>query len=357
MNQALTNDVQVVVAILLDGNCETGSAGAILASKISITGRVMMHRLASKFGFCIAAFAALLVVALADALPLCAQSSQVQQATGAALPLPSFEVVSVKRDTSGGNTIWMGGPDVGSYTASNVTAKMLIEFAYDMKDFQVFAKPSWIDSERFDIDAKVEDSLAEQLQKLTSVQQQRQMRSMVRSLLADRFQLNVTQATKQLPVYALVVAKGGPKLAEAAPTDTQGHPGSTAPAPSPSGRLPAPSPPTMMMEIEAAGEANLIAKAAPIANLVSSLSQLLNREVLDETGLKGTYDFTLKWKSERGFGSVPLPPPGAVAEATPDAGGTSIFTALMEQVGLRLESRTGPVDTITINHIEEPSAN
>ncbi len=290
-----------------------------------------------------------------------AQSDQAPtspSAPSAGTPLPSFEVASIKphpADNSGRFFINMGcGPDPGRCTPTNATAKMLIQAAYDMKDFQVSGGSSWINSERFDIAAKVEDSQAEQIQKLPRAQQQAQMRLMMQSLLADRFKLKVIRQTKQLAVYALVVANGGPKLAEVPPPDPQASP--ETPPPAPGAGLPTPSPGGSFVAIQN-GHAAIKGNATPIADLVSMLSQQLHRQILDQTGLKGTYTFTLQFTPETEFGGGPLPVPPGGGTDTLDSGGTSIFTAIQEQLGLRLESTNGPVDTIVIDHIEEPSPN
>lgn len=282
-----------------------------------------------------------------------AQASVRAQASDAATP--SFEVASVKKhapDNGPGMRIMMGGPDVSQFRASNVTAKMLIGTAYSVKEFQITSGPSWIGSERWDINAKVEDSLAAQLKALPKQQQQAQTALMLQSLLADRFKLQVTRATKDGNVLALVVAKGGPKLKEVAAPDPQAGPGPP-PAPPAPGQTPTPAPgQTFMMMTN--GLATLASNAVPIANLVNQLSLQLGQQVVDQTGLKGTYQYTLQFAPQGGLGGM-APPPGADAGA--DNNTASIFTALQEQLGLKLESAKGPVDTITIDHIEEPSEN
>jgi bla regulator protein blaR1 len=343
-------------------SCVSGISGSDLKNRIV---RIMTERAARKLDFSrklLLGVAAVLTAAmpivfgLINAPQLRAQSEQT--ASG---PLPSFEVASIKpdhsqADHSGANVIRIGGPDTSRWTASNLTAKMLVNFAYNMKDFQVSGGPSWINSERFDIDAKVEDSLASQMQKLPRLQQQAQMRLMVRSLLADRFKLIVSHDAKELPVYALVIAKGGPKLKDAAPPDVQTGSASAPPSPGPGGTLPTPPRGGFMMSMGRGGEATLNSKGAPIANLINLLSQQVGRQIVDQTGLKGEYDISLKWTSDTGLGGGPFPVGGDPTDAN-DNGGTSIFTALQDQLGLRLESTKGPVDTIVIEHIEEPSEN
>jgi uncharacterized protein (TIGR03435 family) len=266
-------------------------------------------------------------------------------------PLPTFEVASVKKHPENEQKqegIMMGGPDVSQFRTSNVTMKTLIATAYGVKEFQIAGGPGWINSERWDIDAKVEDSVAEQLQKLPRQQEQAQKALMLRSLLLDRFALRVTRGAKEGTVLALAVAKGGPKLKEVPPPDplatTELTPGPLVP-----GQVftPPPGQALMMRSKPGAADYTMAANAVPIAALVNQLSMQLDRHVVDQTGLKGTYQYTLQ------FGG--MPPPGAEAES--DNNTASIFTALQEQLGLKLESTKGQIDTITIDRIEEPTPN
>jgi uncharacterized protein (TIGR03435 family) len=273
-------------------------------------------------------------------------------------PPPSFEVASIKKhppEGGRGMRVTMGGPDVSRFRASNVTAKMLIATAYSVKEFQISGGPDWMNSERWDIDAKVEDSLVPELQKLPRQQQEVQQALMLRPLLADRFKLQITRSTKEGNVLALVVAKGGPKLKEVPPPDPHAGPGPSSPPPERGGSPPTPPPGgTMMMMNGSTGVATLSSNAIPISNLTNMLSMQVGQQVVDQTGLKGTYQFTLQFAPQMGLGGMP-PPPGAEASSNSDQ--PSIFTALQEQLGLKLESTKGQIDTITIDRIEEPSEN
>ena len=193
----------------------------------------------------IVAIAAPIVFGIINAPSLRAQSAPAADTHGSSAL--SFEVASVKKhapDSGLGPTrIFMGGVDISQFHVSNLTAKMLIATAYSVKDFQISGGPAWISSERWDIDAKVDDSLAAQLQKLPRQQQQAQTALMLRSLLVDRFKLQVTRSTKEGAVLALVVAKGGPKLKEVPPPDPTA---STAPPSPPTASGPLPMPPPGM---------------------------------------------------------------------------------------------------------------
>jgi uncharacterized protein (TIGR03435 family) len=294
-----------------------------------------------------AVFAAAIVAGILIGPLIRAQSSSGQQATGT--PRPSFEVASIKPDISGSRNVMFSG-DAGRYTASNVTVKGLIKLSYNVNDFQISGGPAWISSERFDIDAKVPDSLAAQLQKLPRARQSGEKMLMVQSLLSDRFKLAVTHETKELPIYALMVGKGGAKLTEASPPDTGGNLAPTSP-PASGGPM-TPLPGGFFLTTDGTGRFSFTMKAAPLDNLVGVLTGQLGRMILDQTALKGTYDATLQWTSETGLQGES--PSGADA---PDVAGTSIFTAIQDQLGLKLESTKGPVDTFVIDHIEEPSPN
>jgi uncharacterized protein (TIGR03435 family) len=271
-------------------------------------------------------------------------------------PLPSFEVASIRRhiaDPSGRFFINLRcGQDPGRCTPTDVTAKNLIGLAYGVEDFQVFGGPSWIDSDKFDIEAKVDDSLTEQLEKLPQAERQAQLALMMRSLLADRFNLKIRHETKELAVFALVRAKGGSKLTEVPPPDFDNN---TAPAQDRAAGAGLPSRPGAINFTTINGLETLTAKAVPITSLVFLLTGQTSRPVVDQTGLKGTYDFKLQFAPEAKLGSATFPLGGG--QATSDSTVASLFTALQEQLGLRLESTKGMVQTLVIDHIEEPSPN
>jgi bla regulator protein blaR1 len=262
-------------------------------------------------------------------------------------PLPSFEAASIKRhQTNGGDEFFSRGcgRDPSRCAPANVSARDLIALAYGMKGAEVLGGPNWVDSERFDVEAKVEESAAEQLQNLPRAKQQAQMALMMRSLLADRFKLAVTHATKVLPVFALVIAKNGPRLTEVPPPDPNA---SSAPPPTMTSGGPPPLAPGQSFFFMNGGLLTISAKAVRITGLINTLSQQLGRQVLDQTGLTGTYDYSLQFAPLEGFEGAP----------PPDSDAASIFTALQEQLGLRLVSTTGPVDVLVIDHIEEPTPN
>src|SRR5579872_1572706 len=349
--------------------CMSGVTGSDLKKRIV---RIMTQRVAHRLDFGkklllavagMVALAAPIVFGLLNAPPGRAQSQPASSA-----PLPSFEVASVKPNKSGGRGAGLQMAP-GRFTAKNIPLKMLIGFAYDVRDFQISGGPGWLSSEKYDIEAKPE-GLTGDPTKLSEEQrqhQEEQLRLMVQSLLADRFKLTVRHETKELPVYALVVAKNGPKLQVAQET-----PPTPDPPPSPE-----PSQPPGSKALGGRGISKALGgrgmmmrpghfegRSAAVSFLAHALSRQLGRTVLDKTGLKGVYDFTLDWTPDEsqgrmfmgpkdanlGAGGPPAPPP-------PDASGPSIFTAIQEQLGLKLESTKGPVEILVIDHVEQPTEN
>lgn len=282
--------------------------------------------------------------------PVNSRRLRAQASPPTATPLPSFEVASIKPNHSSNMMIGIRMAP-GRFVTTGSTAKQLIDLAYDIRDFQISGGPAWIGSDKYDIDAKEPDELAAQLMNLPDQQRREKLGLLVQSLLTDRFQLKVHRETKELPVYALVIAKNGPKLQAAKPGETYGNGIKTPDGHPTGGRF-------MRMR---PGE--LDGQGTPMAFLVQTLSQQLGQTVMDQTGLKGNYDFTLKWTPDPGSpGMMPGPPPGAgpgpdKQPPPPDASGPSLFTAVQEQLGLKLQSTKGAVSIIVIDHIERPSEN
>jgi uncharacterized protein (TIGR03435 family) len=253
--------------------------------------------------------------------------------------VPAFDVVSIKPDKSESGMIrFMGKPD--GYSATNVSLKMLIASAYGIREDLISGEPGWAHSARYDIDAKVAGADVDDLKKLSNDQR----RSMLQPLLADRFKLKVHTETKQLPVYELVVAKGGSKLKEAAPADTDGNATKGPDGPGRGG----------MMRMS---RGQVTGQAIPIASLVNVLSRQLQQTIIDKTGLTGKYDVELQWADEHSDPMFKGPDGSPRAEPPPDSTGPSIFTALQEQLGLKLQSTKGPVETLVVDHAEMPSEN
>jgi bla regulator protein blaR1 len=233
-------------------------------------------------------------------------------AQNAAAPL-TFDVASIKpsAEIRGTFTRYLPG---GGLQVSGATLKFLISMSYGVRDFQIVGAPAWADSDRFDIEARMDTPPGDESRNTTK---------RLATLLIDRFQLVYHRETREQPVYALVIAKGGPKFQES--TETRGGIGS--------------------------GNASITGHGVGIGLLALNLSNLLGRRVVDKTGLTAKYDFELKWAPD------PAQPDAGAFGGPPDPNGPSLFTALPEQLGLRLESERGPVEMLLIDRAEKPSAN
>jgi uncharacterized protein (TIGR03435 family) len=244
-------------------------------------------------------------------------------------PAYTYDVVSIHKSGSNERREVIRPGAQGGLRMQNVTAMSMLTFAYEVREYQLAGAPRWASSDRFDVSftpdktelALAVGSTANELESVMSRQKQR-----AQAVLRDRFGLILRAETRQLPMYALIVAKGGHKL----------------------------SPPT----VENHGVFLQRTRTQLIANgpgdtikmLADQLALILGRPVSDETGLGGLYDFKLEWTPD----SPVQPSPDEPVSAT---GGPSIFTALTEQLGLRLESRRGPVPVYVIEKIEKPGEN
>jgi uncharacterized protein (TIGR03435 family) len=275
----------------------------------------------------------------------------------------SFEVASVKPTApspDGRIRIMMrGGPgtsDPGQITYKGRSLKDLISSAYGVKSFQV-SGPGWLDSERFDIDAKIPEGTTKE-----------QFNMMMQNLLAERFKLAVHHETKDFPLYELTIAKGGPKL-KASTEDPSAATGPPPPGPPPIGKdglpqLPA-GRPGLMMNALPGGHRRVMAVVQPVSVLADMLSNLMDGPVIDKTGLTGKFDFTLEFVPEPGFGAGPLgappPPPPSLDPGQPAGLAAAdqlsgLFTALQEQLGLKLERKKGPLDVWVVDRAEKVPA-
>jgi uncharacterized protein (TIGR03435 family) len=249
--------------------------------------------------------------------------------------LPTFEVATVKPSAPGGMMVMTKATPDGMQIR-NAPLIMIIRQATDMlnsNDDQILGAPSWIKTERYDIDAKVEEADVPKVAGLSRVERN----EMMRPVLVDRFHFAAHLETRELPVYELVVAKGGSRLKKATPGDAylnglKDDQGRSAPG---------------MMRV---GFGTLDCQAIPIANLLETLTQLTGRTVVDRTGLTGKYDVQLRWTPE---GSRPAPQ----ADGTAEESDVDFFTAVQEQLGLTFRSAKGPVDVLVVDHIEKPSEN
>jgi len=328
--------------------CMTGITGSDLKKRIEV---IMRNRQAAPLSFTarvVLCFVSVATLAIPIGIGLAMPRVHAQTLTTApAAPLPSFEVASVKPNTSGDNRIMLGFQPGGHYVATNATLLVMIRSAYQMQEFQIIGAPDWLKTEHFDINAK-----GEGLEPNPFVTEQRsgpsKLQLMVRSLLADRFKLVTHVEQRDLPVYYLVLAKAdgklGPKMtpstADCASLGRAGGPPLV--PPSPTARM------TCGMRM---GPGLVSGGGIAIAQLVNTLSMSAQRTIVDKTGLTGLFDIDLAWTPEMPVGGRDAPP-----GAPPiDPNGPSLFTALQEQLGLKLESTRGPVDVLVIDSVQRPT--
>jgi uncharacterized protein (TIGR03435 family) len=300
------------------------------------------------------------MVAVATSIAIGARRPGAVQATTAQAPRtpsvgqanPTFEVASVKRNKSGNNFVQIGGPP-GRFSATNVPLRLLIQFSHQMQPFQIVGGPNWITSDRFDILATAPPG---EVIAPTPPGQSGPLQLMVRALLVDRFQLVTHTETRDMQVYALVPARsdGRPGAGlRPASVDCSAMRGRR-------GGGPPPAPPQPGEPIQCGmmiGPGTMNAGGMPMTQLAQALSGQVGRIVTDRTGLSGTYDFTLTYAPEGRGGPPGLPGPGGGGPDAPpaDPNMPSIFTALQEQLGLRLESTRGPVEVLVIDRVEPPT--
>jgi len=233
---------------------------------------------------------------------------------GQAAAKPAFEVATIKRNVSGeGGSI--GIEPGGRFRAINADVRFMIATMYRpaggprLFPSQIVGLPDWASTEKYDMVGKVADELAG----LPTSEQFRRMPPMVQSLLEDRFKLRLHHETRQMPIYALVVTR--PNVIRPSTVDCRKEP--------------------VKCRLESAG-GHYSAVGLTMNNFMVFLSSTVERVVIDRTGLQGAYDVDFDWSSE------------------PGSDRPSIFTAVQEQLGLKLESDRGPVDVVVIDHIERP---
>lgn len=234
-----------------------------------------------------------------------------------------FDVASVKLHNGGGDgrSHIYSSSTSGSFRTINVSLKGLLQFAFGLPETQILDVTGPAASQTFDIDAKVDDATEEQMHKLSSDEGRLRKQQMVQALLAERFKLVSHSETRELPVYALVVTKGGSKLQA---TKSNG------------------------LKISS-WYGRLEAEGVTTDGLARELAKVVGRVVVDKTGIPGRFDVTLRWTPDQGpekLNGEPIPDPPP-----------SIFTAVQEQLGLKLDSQKGSVQVLVVEHVETPTAN
>jgi uncharacterized protein (TIGR03435 family) len=299
-----------------------------------------------------------------------ANATSTSTSTTAPAKTYEYEVASIKPSKTGGaNGSFRFGMRYteDGLSVENFPLMLLVQQAYGVGKDRISGAPDWLNSERYDIEAKMDGAAAEEMKKLDPEDLRNARRLMLQALLADRFKLTLHRETKELPVYNLVIAKGGPKLQESKPDETTNKgdktgdiaAGGKKAASSPGGPLtvgggggPAGSKSVSLAAGGGAsvsfggrgGNRNMSGRGVTMQGLTATLANVTGRPVMDKTGLTGKYDYKLEYA-----------PDDNSVEADPT--GPSIFTAVQEQLGLKLESAKGPVEIFVIDHVERPSEN
>jgi len=261
-----------------------------------------------------------IAIALAGAIPASTQAPKPQSR-------PSFEVASVRANTSPDPHGHIG-PDGGHrFTAVNQTVRALVRVAYGLHDFQILGGPKWLDTDRFDVLA-------------VTLGSPRDFPLMLQSLLEERFNLRFHKEAREFPIFALVIARpNSPGLRKSSVDCGRVMMGALE-----EGR-PLPS-------VKVCGGQNppgrLTAGGFTMANLALHLSRIVGRHVVDRTGLPGGFDFDLKWAP------IPVLGPSVPDDRLAMTDGPSIYTALQEQLGLKLERARGPIEVLIIDRVEHP---
>jgi uncharacterized protein (TIGR03435 family) len=234
-----------------------------------------------------------------------------------AQPAPAIDVATVKPSHAAGRGI-SNSFNPGRFTYTNVALKALIETVWRVRDYQIVDAPGWLGSETWDLTVTTTGPTG----------MDRKM-ELLKGLLAERFQLQFHEESRELPVFWLIMVKNGPKFSQPADVDKPG------------------------LRI---GTGLIEARKWDVSTLTSLLSAELNVPVLDKTGLSGIYNFRLEWSpSETGFGFDYADP--AMGPPPADPSKPSVFTAIQDQLGLRLQPSRGPVRVLVIDRVERPSAN
>ena len=258
------------------------------------------------------------------------------EARGQAGSLARFEVATVKANRSGESGGSLRPQPGGRVDAINMPLRMLVSFAYQVQPFLLADAPDWIATERFDILAKLDGDAG------TGANSIEVLRGAMRGLLTDRFKLKVHRERRDTDIYALMTARTdgrlGPRLARSSQTCDQARPGAPAPATVPAN--------TLFCGMQAAA-GGIRSNGLPLSMLATVLAPLVGRSVIDRTGLSGGWDLELSFAPTSPAGDLPAP-------ATTDA--PSIYTALQEQLGLKLQPARGSEDVLVVEHVERPTS-
>jgi uncharacterized protein (TIGR03435 family) len=257
----------------------------------------------------------------------------------------SFEAASIKPTAASDGNSFIRRMPGGRFDAHNIATRFLITFSYQVQPFQIVGDPSWVGNERFDIVAKMEGD-PPPMPPGAGVDP---MMLAVRSLLAERFKLVMHRETRELDIYALVLARPGGKPGPALKPSTTDCAAEAGKMGRGGGPPPGPNDPVMCGSRQNFGRIRF--GGMPLSVFATNISGQLGRTVVDRTGLSGNWDFELTFAPERPIGALP---PG-VEPPPVDPNAPTIFTAVQEQLGLKLDATRGPVDVWVIDTIEKPT--
>jgi len=329
--------------------CVSGVTGADLKKRMVY---IMTEHIAKKLNFgrkllLSAAVSLALAVPIGLGVVNATQSRAVAQTETADATAPAYKSASIQLHKSVNGTVEHVGIFFSprGFTARGATLQTVIGVAYGVQPDLILGAPDWVKSDKYDIDVNLPDSAVQDPQTSAAGIGIERNQLMLQALLADRFKLTLHRQTKDLQVYELVAAEGGPKLQEAKPVymNPNGING-------PEGRLP-------NRGMTKMGPGELIDQGATLEPLVEQLSWQLGRTVVDKTGLTGNYDFVLRWTpgpSEAGMAKLMGNNPAPNSAASSDTA-SSLFNALQGQLGLKLEPQTQPMQVLVIDHVEKPS--
>jgi uncharacterized protein (TIGR03435 family) len=280
-----------------------------IARRLDIGGKLLLGAIS------VAAITGRLVIGMLNA-PVQAQS---QPAQGL-----KFEVASIKPDETDDGKMAIQPLAGGRFVARNVTLEILMRNAYRVQEFQIRGGPGWIHSQRYDVEAKAEGNPG-----------MAQIQLMLQGLLADRFQLVIHRETKTAPIYTLVTNKNGLKFRM-----------------SEDARCPENAGP-LCGGFKASPGGEIIGERVTMEQFAQVLTLMMGQRVINKTGLDGVAAVQLRWTPDE----ATLRGPGDPDAAPPDPNGPSIFAALEDQLGLKLDHTEGPVEVLVIDHVEKPSEN
>jgi uncharacterized protein (TIGR03435 family) len=259
---------------------------------------------------------------------------------GAVQPL-AFDVVSIKQYPKNDLMIRIRTTPDG-VEVHGMPMHMILREAFGVTNSQLLGEPDWVNTERYELEAKVAPDDAPRLKQISNDDRW----VLLLPVLEDRCKLKFHHETRQITVYTLVVAKGGIRMQPSPP------PGSAPAAPGPGGGPPLPPSPSPGN----AGGIFFTARSATMPSLVRMLSRTLGSPVVDKTGLTGKYDYVLQFAPDESVRANMSSGPGS-GMPPPESDGPSIFTAVQEQLGLKLEARKEAVDVVVIDHMEQPTVN